>query len=124
MTTPETDRNATLVRAPRRLPLLGHAWQLRYWPLRFLDSLRNRADLVQMRLGPIPAYLVNNPQLVQELLVTRHNEFTKTGSPLWDRVRILVGNGLGTSEGATHLRSGGCCNRCSIRTASPPISRS
>ncbi|SOD81252.1 cytochrome P450 [Streptomyces sp. Ag109_G2-15] len=105
--TPDTeppDRAATLAAAPGALPLLGHAWQLRFRPLRFLDSLCGQADLVALRLGPVPGYLVNHPRLVHELLVVRHQEFTKTGSPLWETVRVLVGNGLGTSEGETHLR--------------------
>ncbi|MBL1086974.1 cytochrome P450 [Streptomyces actinomycinicus] len=95
---------ATLATAPGGLPLLGHAWHLRFRPLRFLDSLRGRGDLVALRLGPVQGYLVNQPRLVHELLVVRHQEFTKTGSPLWETVRILVGNGLGTSEGETHMR--------------------
>ncbi|TVZ84118.1 pentalenene oxygenase [Streptomyces sp. BK340] len=98
------DRPATLATAPGGLPLLGHAWQLRFRPLRFLDSLRGQADLVALRLGPIPGYLVSDPRLVHELLVVRNREFTKTGSPLYETVRVLVGNGLGTSEGETHMR--------------------
>lgn len=102
--TDRRDRPATLATAPGGLPLLGHAWQLRFRPLRFLDSLRGQADLVALRLGPIQGYLVNQPRLVHELLVVRHQEFTKTGSPLYETVRVLVGNGLGTSEGETHMR--------------------
>ncbi|MFF4576468.1 cytochrome P450 [Streptomyces sp. NPDC001410] len=98
------DRPATLATAPGGLPLLGHAWQLRFRPLRFLDSLRGQADLVALRLGPIPGYLVNEPRLVHELLVVRNREFTKAGSPLYETVRVLAGNGLGTSEGETHMR--------------------
>jgi cytochrome P450 len=47
-------------------------------------------------------FLVNNPEYVREVLVTQQNNFTK--SRALQRARVLLGEGLLTSEGEFHLR--------------------
>ena len=59
-------------------------------------------DVVRWRLGAIPFYLVAHPELVRDVLVTRHRLFTK--SRALQRARVLLGEGLLTSEGDFHLR--------------------
>ncbi len=63
---------------------------------------RRHGDVVRWRLGAIPFYLVADPELVREVLVTRHREFVK--SRALQRARALLGHGLLTSEGDFHLR--------------------
>ena len=48
------------VLAPGRWPLVGHAPALLANRLRFLSTLPALGDVVEIRLGPIPAYVVTN----------------------------------------------------------------
>lgn len=81
--------------------LLGFslARQLRSRPLEFVTQIgRTYGDLAYFRMGPLRAYLVNSPQLIREVLVTRHKNFRRppmVAGPL----RAIDGNGLVLSEG-------------------------
>jgi cytochrome P450 len=88
--------------APDRLPLLGHALALKRHPLDFLQSVRRLGDVVRIYLGPRPAYVVNTPDLVRQVLVTEARKFDK--GAFFDKVRAIVGNGLVSSNGAFHMR--------------------
>ncbi|MBB1245274.1 cytochrome P450, partial [Streptomyces durbertensis] len=98
-TRPDTPRVGT---APGALPLLGHALPLRLRPLAFLASLPAHGDLVRVRLGPRPAHLVCDPELVRQVL--RDSRTFDKGGPLFDKVRLLTGDGLATSDWSTHRR--------------------
>ncbi|MGI5404658.1 cytochrome P450 [Streptomyces sp. CA-135486] len=87
-------------KAPGRLPVLGHAIPLRRHPLEFLAALPTHGDLVEIRLGPQPAYVACHPELVREVLLNPRT-YDK-GGPLFDKVRPLVGNGLFTAAWADH----------------------
>ena len=67
-----------------------------------MESARLYGDLPYFRLGPYHAYLVNHPDLVREVLVTNQGNFTK--SRALQRGKVLLGEGLLTSEGQFHLR--------------------
>lgn len=86
--------------APGRLPFLGHAIPLLRRPLQFLTSLPAHGDLVEVRLGPLRAFLVCRPELVQQVLLNPRT-FDK-GGPLFEAARLLVGNGLVTSSWSEH----------------------
>src|SRR5262245_37187237 len=88
---------------PRPLPLLGHALRFRRQPLEFIESLRPLGDIVTIRLGPKPAYVVNSPELVRRILVTEAQAF-QAGGALLDKVKPFIGNGLITLRGAAHRR--------------------
>jgi hypothetical protein len=81
-------------RAPRALPLLGHARALLSDPLRFLVTLPSYGDLVWVRLGPMRAMVVCHPELNREML-QRDRDFDK-GGPLFQRASEFIGNGLVT----------------------------
>ncbi|SDM62231.1 cytochrome P450 [Allokutzneria albata] len=87
---------------PGALPLLGHIVPLLRDPQRFLTSLPKSGDLVQIRIGPFRASVVCDPELTREILVNDRT-FDK-GGPLYDRVREVVGNGLGTCPHEEHRR--------------------
>ena len=90
-------------RGPKNLPVLGHLPAFRAQPIQFLTKMaREYGDLPYFRLGPQHVYLVNHPDLVREVLVTNQANFTK--SRALQRARILLGEGLLTSEGPFHLR--------------------
>jgi cytochrome P450 len=88
--------------APGALPLLGHALTLARKPLDFLASLPAQGDLVRVKLGPWPAYVVCHPDLVHHILV-QDRAFDK-GGPLFDKLRKAVGNGLANCGHRDHRR--------------------
>ena len=63
---------------------------------------RDYGDLPFFRLGSFPVYLLNHPDLVKEVLVTQQSNFIK--SRALQRSRVLLGDGLLTSEGEFHTR--------------------
>jgi cytochrome P450 len=90
-------------RGPKNLPILGNLAAFRARPLEFLcETAKQYGDLPYFRLGPYHAYLVNHPDLVRDILVTNQANFTK--SRALQRAKILLGQGLLTSEGKFHLR--------------------
>src|SRR4051812_21411262 len=66
------------------------------------DLARQYGDVVLFRLGPQRMALLNHPDYVEDVLVTRARLFKK-GRAL-ERARRLLGNGLLTAEGEAHLR--------------------
>src|ERR1700687_3118659 len=87
----------------RGLPILGALPQFRKNPPKFLQSLaRDHGDLVHFRLGPQHIYLVSNPEWIKDILVTHQTNFTK--SRFLERAKVLLGEGLLTSEGEFHRR--------------------
>ncbi|CAO5153950.1 Cyclooctatin synthase [Frankia sp. AiPs1] len=101
-TSPRTTGSYTFAVADGRLPGLGHTGQLWRRPLAFLASLPAQGDLVQIDLGPRPAYLACHPDLVNEVLV-RARIYDK-GGPLFDKVRLLIGDGLVSAPWELHRR--------------------
>lgn len=67
-----------------------------------LPVARDYGDLVRLRLGPRSLYLVSHPEWIKDILVTHQANFTK--SRVLERARVLLGNGLLTSEGDSHMR--------------------
>jgi cytochrome P450 len=88
---PSVQINLALLRAFRRSPI------------EFLDLLVARgASADPLRVGPERVLLVDDPSQVWELL-TVHARHTRKGRGLV-RARLLLGDGLLTSEGEAHLR--------------------
>jgi cytochrome P450 len=89
--------------SPPGHPVLGHLRAFRREPLGFLErTARDNGDMATLRLGPGRVLFVAHPDLARELLVTRQRDFHK-GRGL-ERARVLLGNGLLTSEGEQHRR--------------------
>src|ERR1700722_5360427 len=87
----------------RGLPIVGVLPQFRKNPPVFLQSLaREHGDLVHFRLGRQHIYLVSNPEWIKKILVTNQTNFTK--SRFLERAKVLLGEGLLTSEGEFHRR--------------------
>ena len=87
---------------PRGFPFAGlRAFQRD--PIASLERVHARhGDVVHWRFGPRHVYLLAHPEHVRQVLVTEHRNFTK--SKALQRARIVLGNGLLTSEGEFHLR--------------------
>ncbi len=72
-------------------------------PLTFLAELaRSHGDVAAFHVGPQPIVLLSHPDAIRDVLVTHGRQFHK-GRGL-ERARILLGDGLLTSEGDFHLR--------------------
>jgi cytochrome P450 len=86
----------------RRVPALS-ALEMGRDPIRFLLRLRDEyGDIARVPLGSETIYLFSHPELVRDVLVTNHRNFHK-GRGL-ERAKMLLGDGLLTSEGEFHLR--------------------
>jgi cytochrome P450 len=59
-------------------------------------------DVARFRLGLREVYFVNHPDLVRDVLVTQHRKFLKSRG--LEGSRMVLGEGLLTSEGEFHLR--------------------
>jgi len=88
--------------APGGLPVLGHALELKRRPGEFLLALQSGDPVVRLRLGRSPAFVVNDPALIREVLLDP-TTFAR-GGPITERFRQMFGNGLGISDGPLHRR--------------------
>ncbi len=96
----QSQHSYSIAAAPGPLPVLGHALPLWRKPLEFLTSLPSRGDLIELRLGPKRAYLAAHPDLAMQVLLDART-FDK-GGPLFEKARVLIGNGLVASDFDTH----------------------
>jgi cytochrome P450 len=88
---------------PRAQIIGGSLFRFRQDPLSFLmECGRQYPDLCYFRAGHQHMYFLTAPELVREVLVTQSNAFIK--SRILQRAKALLGNGLLTNEGASHLR--------------------
>lgn len=72
-------------------------------PARHLVRLqREFGDVVYLNLGNQDVYFVSDPELIRDVFVTHNSNFTK--SRVLQRSKVLLGEGLLTSEGSFHLR--------------------
>ena len=72
-------------------------------PIRFLTSLaEDYGDVSHFSYGPQHLYFFNHPDLIRDILVTKSASFLK-GRAL-QRAKLLLGEGLLTSEGDMHKR--------------------
>jgi cytochrome P450 len=88
---------------PKNLPILGNLYAFRSNPLAFLtNAAREYGDLVYFRVAQQHMYLVNHPDYVREILVANQGNFIKSRG--LRRAKLLLGEGLLTSERQHHLR--------------------
>lgn len=95
---------APAVRLPGGLPVLGHLRSLRGDPLRFLvGAMRDHGDVTRFRLGFLDAFLVASPEGVRHVFAETNKRYDKQTRG-FDKLRLVIGNGLVTSEGDFWLR--------------------
>jgi cytochrome P450 len=88
---------------PKNPPIIGNLYAFRSDPLGFLSkATRQYGDLVYFKVARQHMYVVNHPDYVREILVANQGNFIK--SRALQRAKILLGEGLLTSEGQHHLR--------------------
>lgn len=103
----EPARGTAVSLAPRRPPgdlLTGNLAEFRRDPIAFLSRCaREYGDVVFLRFGPTRTIAVSNAELVEEVLVTRHEDFGKQRATIRG-LSPMVGNGLFSSDGDFWLR--------------------
>lgn len=83
--------------------LLGWLPEFRRAPAGFLlEMARRHGPIAGFRLGPQQTYLVNHPDYIREILQTQSRKLVKSRST--ERIKVVLGEGLLTNEGASHLR--------------------
>src|SRR5687768_5480736 len=88
---------------PRGLPVLGMLPAIRRDPTGvFLTAARRFGDVVYFPIGPRRGFLITNPTDVRHVLQDNARNYHK--SPLYDKLRVSIGNGLLTSEDDFWLR--------------------
>ena len=81
----------------------AHLRALQYRPIPFLRQLADDyGDAAQFRVGPQPIFFFRHPDQVRDVLIARHSSFIK-GLAL-QRTKVVLGEGLLTSEGELHKR--------------------
>jgi len=87
--------------SPPGTPVLGHALAFQRDPLGFLrTAARTCGPVARLKLGPLTYHLVSDPLLVSAVLQNRASNYLRdTRSSR--RVRMVTGESLLTSEGAT-----------------------
>ncbi|HEX2055044.1 MAG TPA: cytochrome P450 [Nitrospiraceae bacterium] len=81
--------------------LVGHLWEFKQRPLDVMAAWREQhGDLVQFRLGTRSCYLISHPDLAEEVLLHKPDDFAKIYDPKKPSgLGLVLGNGLLTSEG-------------------------
>ena len=88
---------------PKGHLLVGVLPEFRKDPAGFHEHMaRQYGDVVYVPLGRQHIYCINHPDAIREVLVTQQNKFKK--SRMLERARVLLGDGLLTSEGEHHRR--------------------
>ncbi len=88
---------------PKGKLIVGSLNDFQIDPLRFLSQLTEEyGNVVRFRLGPFQRiYLINDPELIKEVLVTKQKVFIKSRDI--QTLKAVVGEGLLTSEKELHM---------------------
>ena len=88
---------------PKALPSLGNLVEFRRDPTGFsLRLAQEYGDAAHFKLGSKHFVQINHPDLIHDVLVTRHRQFCKTQA--LELAEMVIGNGLVRSEGDFHRR--------------------
>src|SRR6185436_8620029 len=88
---------------PFGMPILGMLLAVRRDPTGvFMRAARHFGDVVYFKIGPRRGYLLTNPADIRHVLQDNARNYHK--SPLYEKLRMSIGNGLLTSEDEFWLR--------------------
>lgn len=83
---------------PRGVPILGSVLDVWRDPLGFfVRGAREHGDVVQFRFGHYRYVLLNDPEAIRHVLIDNAKSYQKSRN--YDALRLVLGNGLVTSEG-------------------------
>src|SRR5262244_2917810 len=82
---------------PRGWPVLGMLLAVKRDPIGvFMSAARQFGDVAYFQIGPRRGFLITNPDDVRHVLQDNARNYHK--SPLYEKLRMFLGNGLLTSE--------------------------
>src|SRR5262245_3946088 len=88
---------------PRGMPILGMLPAVRRDPTGvFMRAAERFVDVAYFKIGPRRGYLITNPADIRHVLQDNARNYHK--SPLYNKLRLSLGNGLLTSEDDFWLR--------------------
>lgn len=87
---------------PGAWPLLGHIVPMLRRPLQFLPAAAEFGQVVKVRFGRMPVYVVTHPDTVRQLLVPGDIDFTR--GRIFEKLVPALGNGIATVSGDEHRR--------------------
>jgi cytochrome P450 len=97
-----TSKTPSIPTAPGRIPGIGHIIAMGLRPLEFLDSFRNDNEMVKIYFGAMPTIVLNSPDLIHQVMVTKANSFVR--GRLYEKLKALVGESVGTTNGTLHKK--------------------
>jgi cytochrome P450 len=97
-------KNTTFPPSPKKLPIVGNAWQFNRDPLKFLrDVQRVYPRMITIYAGKEPLIFCFRPEHVRAILVENPRNFTKANRERARiNLRLLLGDGLLTIDGEYH----------------------
>ncbi len=96
------ETNLTLEQTAGKTSTLGFLWKIFRDPLDALSTLsREQGDIAHVNLPGRNLFLLSHPEFIEQVLVKQQSNFRK--GPSLQRARIILGDGLLTSEGREHL---------------------
>ncbi len=96
------ETNLLLANTDQETSALKFMWMMFRSPLNGLSHLAHEhGDIAHVKMPKRDFYLFNHPELIEEVLVKQQANFVK--GPGLQRARIILGEGLLTSEGDEHL---------------------
>ncbi|MCA9906736.1 MAG: cytochrome P450, partial [Anaerolineae bacterium] len=84
--------------SPKGHFLFGNLPEFSADTLAFMLKLREYGDIVALRFGPFPAYVLNHPEVIHDVLVTNADKYHKS-SVTKNVLEPVLGNGIFTSDG-------------------------
>jgi cytochrome P450 len=79
------------------LPVVGNLFNVWRDPLDHLMHVSTYGEVASVRFGPMIAFLLNAPDAIHHVLVDNNRNYTK--SPNYAGLKLILGEGLVTSEG-------------------------
>jgi cytochrome P450 len=100
MTLDAATKSAPVMPGPKGLPVLGSINSMRsQGVLKFyFENWKTYGDVVQFKLGPLPAFQFVRPEHIQHIMVKNPDVYVKGMSH--DRLRTAIGHGILTLEGS------------------------
>ncbi len=96
------ETNLTLAPTHSKTSAAGFLWQALRNPLDALTALaQEQGDIARVKFRNRDIFLLNHPEFIEQVLVKQSHNFVK--GPALQRAKILLGEGLLTSEGVEHL---------------------
>src|SRR5690349_1032978 len=84
---------------PKPKPFVGHFPEYGKDPLGFVLNAAKVGGVVPIRMGPVPAVVITDPEAIEQVLVTNNKDFRK--SLATRRVNVVTGDGILVSDGDT-----------------------